>query len=250
MTERNASDRLKARKRIPAAERRGSLIRAARKVFAERGFDGAKTSAIAEAAGVSEALLYRHFPSKRALYGAVLRQLIQTQNAVYDAIGSPAPSTESLVVVVSGYLRACVDPEQSSWREGLKVLLSSLAGDGTYAGTVYRRATGLTVEPLAAALSAARACGDIEGPALSPLHTAMFIEHVGTMISVASQLPHDSAPYEADLVRVVDDAIWFCCRGVGLNIAAITRCLAAARNDVPRIIGRPARKRRSTTANP
>jgi AcrR family transcriptional regulator len=48
--------------------RRKELLRAASTVFAERGYEGAKVEQIAEAAGVSPGLLYRHFPGKKELH--------------------------------------------------------------------------------------------------------------------------------------------------------------------------------------
>lgn len=58
--------------RLPAAERRAQLLDAATRVFAELGFRGATTKAIAAEAGVAEALIYRYFPSKEALFIAVV----------------------------------------------------------------------------------------------------------------------------------------------------------------------------------
>jgi TetR/AcrR family transcriptional regulator len=60
--------------RLSLAERRRSLIDAARRVFAERGFRGATTRQIAAAAGVTEALIFQHFPHKDALYAAILEE--------------------------------------------------------------------------------------------------------------------------------------------------------------------------------
>ncbi len=62
------------RKRLPGTERRAQLIEVAISVFGQRGFRGATTKAIAEAAGVSEATIFRHFPSKEDLYIAAFRQ--------------------------------------------------------------------------------------------------------------------------------------------------------------------------------
>lgn len=60
------------RRRLSACERRAQLIDAALDVFARRGFVGATTKEIAAEAGVAEAIIFRHFPSKEALYAAVL----------------------------------------------------------------------------------------------------------------------------------------------------------------------------------
>jgi TetR/AcrR family transcriptional regulator len=58
--------------RLSLAQRRRQLIDVARRVFAERGFRGATTRQIAAAAGVTEALIFQHFPDKDALYAAIL----------------------------------------------------------------------------------------------------------------------------------------------------------------------------------
>ena len=56
------------RRRLSAAERRAQIIGAARQVFLANGRDGSRTKDIARAAGVNEALLYRHFDSKESLF--------------------------------------------------------------------------------------------------------------------------------------------------------------------------------------
>ncbi len=58
--------------RMPADERRAQLIDVALDVFSRQGFRGATTKEIAAQAGVTEAMIFRHFPSKEALYTAVL----------------------------------------------------------------------------------------------------------------------------------------------------------------------------------
>jgi TetR/AcrR family transcriptional regulator len=62
------------RVRLSGVERRQRFIDAALHLFSSSGFRGTSTRAIAEAAGVSEALLFRHFPSKADLYAAILQQ--------------------------------------------------------------------------------------------------------------------------------------------------------------------------------
>jgi TetR/AcrR family transcriptional regulator len=57
---------------MPAPDRRRQLLEAALEAFSRKGFEGATTKEIAEAAGVTEGVVFRHFPSKQALYAAVL----------------------------------------------------------------------------------------------------------------------------------------------------------------------------------
>ena len=58
--------------RMPGEDRRRQLLRVAIESFAQNGFSGTKTKDIAAAAGVSEAILFRHFASKEDLYHAIL----------------------------------------------------------------------------------------------------------------------------------------------------------------------------------
>jgi TetR/AcrR family transcriptional regulator len=57
---------------MPATDRRQQLLETALEVFSRRGFGGTTTKEIAAAAGVNEAVIFRHFPNKQALYAAVL----------------------------------------------------------------------------------------------------------------------------------------------------------------------------------
>ena len=58
--------------RLHAGERRQQLLETALDCFSRSGFTGTTTKAIATAAGVTEAIVFRHFPSKQALYQSVL----------------------------------------------------------------------------------------------------------------------------------------------------------------------------------
>ncbi len=53
-------------------ERRQRILGAAVDLFSQRGFSGTTTKEIARASGVSEALVFRHFATKDALYDAIL----------------------------------------------------------------------------------------------------------------------------------------------------------------------------------
>ena len=59
------------------AEKQELLLEAARKLFAEQGFDGTSTLQVAKAAGVSEGTLFHHFGSKKGLFLAVAQQFAE-----------------------------------------------------------------------------------------------------------------------------------------------------------------------------
>lgn len=60
--------------RSPSRDRQATLIASAAALFAAKGFKGTTTKEIARAAGISEALVFKYFPTKRALYAAILAE--------------------------------------------------------------------------------------------------------------------------------------------------------------------------------
>jgi AcrR family transcriptional regulator len=60
--------------RFSRTERQASIIAAAASLFAVNGFKGTTTREIAKTAGISEALLFKYFPTKQALYAAILAE--------------------------------------------------------------------------------------------------------------------------------------------------------------------------------
>lgn len=235
------------RKRISGADRRSSILEAARSVFAERGYEGAKTQQIAAAAKVSEALVYRHFPSKMALYRAVLRQLIREQNANFETLGLPEPSTHSLVLSIKHYFRNCLVERPTHQAEATRIMLASLAGDGSYARLIYRRAIRLMFQPVQQALEAARAAGDLKGAPVDAVNVSLFLEHIGSMISVSRLASTPSIPHSGDDETLLRNAVWFCGRGLGLTDEAL-ETYYDREPEAAKDVGAPARKARARNA--
>ncbi len=71
--------------RLPAAERRSAIVAAALEVFGSGSYAGSTTAEIARAAGVSEPIIYRHFPSKRELWFACLDEAWRELRAAIEA---------------------------------------------------------------------------------------------------------------------------------------------------------------------
>ncbi|HCU24375.1 MAG TPA: hypothetical protein DF383_05095, partial [Deltaproteobacteria bacterium] len=63
--------------RLNFAERRRLILETAASLFAERGFEGTTTRAIALECGINEALIFRHFKTKEELYTSLLEQKLE-----------------------------------------------------------------------------------------------------------------------------------------------------------------------------
>lgn len=98
--------------RTSGPERHASLISAAASLFAANGFKGATTKEIAKSAGVSEALLFKYFPTKRALYAAILAEKAQ-YSELRDAVEDAAKKQDDnrLFTLLASYrIRKGADP--------------------------------------------------------------------------------------------------------------------------------------------
>lgn len=60
--------------RLSAHDRRQQIMTVAVGLFARKGYQGTTTREIADEAGVNEALLFRHFPSKENLYWTIIEE--------------------------------------------------------------------------------------------------------------------------------------------------------------------------------
>ncbi len=85
-------------------ETAGRILAAAEESFAAHGLAGARTERIAARAGVNKGLLYYYFGSKRNLYRAVLRQLLEEFRQTISPADSPLkPPRERLIAFVNSY---------------------------------------------------------------------------------------------------------------------------------------------------
>lgn len=89
-------------RRLPAHERRASILEVASELFAERGLHGVSVDEIAQGVGVSPAVLYRHFSSKESLYTEVLHYLACQRE---DYVQVVVQSTGSFPEVLRGLAR-------------------------------------------------------------------------------------------------------------------------------------------------
>lgn len=97
--------------RPTSQQRQAGLIAAAASLFAAKGFNGTTTKEIARAAGVSEALVFKHFPTKRALYGAILAEKV-TVNELLEAVEVSAKKRDDrrVFTLIAGFrIRPHVD---------------------------------------------------------------------------------------------------------------------------------------------
>jgi AcrR family transcriptional regulator len=90
-----------------AEERRETLVESAVRVFAERGFHGTPTAEIAKAAGISQAYLFRLFPTKGELYVAAVDRCFARTLGAFKAAAEGAE--EPLEAMGKAYVELLAD---------------------------------------------------------------------------------------------------------------------------------------------
>lgn len=88
---------------MSAEERRESVIRAAMKEFAQGGYYGTSTEAIAKRVGVSQPYLFRLFPGKKAMFLAASARCMADVRKVFEDAAEGLHGEEALRAMAEAY---------------------------------------------------------------------------------------------------------------------------------------------------
>lgn len=136
------------RRRLPASERRERILDAAVRLFAERGYHAASMDGIAAAAGISKAVVYDHFTSKRELYTVLLDTIRGDLDTLIAEAIAPLPEGDRVwtaIDVFFGYV------ERN--REACRLLFLEVQGT-TEAALIVQQLDDRVAEALSATLAA------------------------------------------------------------------------------------------------
>ncbi|MET7681326.1 helix-turn-helix domain-containing protein [Streptomyces sp. NPDC005423] len=99
--------------RMSAEERRESVVRAAIKEFAQRGYYGTSTEAIAQRVGVSQPYLFRLFPGKKAIFAAASLRCAEDVRQVVQEAAEGLRGEDALHSMANAYVRLITEyPEK------------------------------------------------------------------------------------------------------------------------------------------
>src|SRR4051794_29947303 len=167
-----AKTKRSGRSRMTAAERREQLIEIARRLFAERGFDGTSVEEIAARAEVSKPVVYEHFGGKEGIYAVVVdrevRQLLSMMRSSLNT-GHARELLEHAACALLDYI------EQSS--DGFRILVrdSPIGSESGSFVSIIGDIAGRVEHILAAEFS--RRGFD---PMYAPMYAQMLVGMVGT----------------------------------------------------------------------
>jgi AcrR family transcriptional regulator len=202
--------------------RRQLILGAAKRCFARHGFAGTTTKSVAAAASISEGLLFKHFPTKSALYAEILAEECAADPALQSLL-ELEPSTETLVILIREMVRHFEEvqsmPDQQE-AQRLRLMLASHLDDGEFARLIYEKVGSLIGPIFDASLKRAIEAGDANPVGREPMNLFWFAHHTVLMVSVTRLPTVPCLPYgeDVDLERQLCE---FILRGIGVNEAAI-----------------------------
>src|ERR1700740_543442 len=97
------------RQRMPAAERREMVLEAAVAEFAAHGLAGASTEDVARQAGISQPYLFRLFPTKKALFLALVDRCFRKVQDTFTTAAGDLTGDEALMAMADSYERLLED---------------------------------------------------------------------------------------------------------------------------------------------
>jgi AcrR family transcriptional regulator len=209
--------------RMTSDLRRQLILGAAKRCFARNGFAGTTTKSVAAAAAISEALLFKHFPSKAALYTEILAEECEADPELAHLLGQE-PSTAALVELIRGmarhFMQISEGPDQEEESQRLRLMMTSHLEDGEFARLLYAKIEKLIGSMFTASLEAAIASGDAARIGTAPLNLFWFAHH--TLLTAAlTRLPAVPCLSYGDAADLERQLCEFLLRGIGLNEAAI-----------------------------
>jgi AcrR family transcriptional regulator len=212
--------------RLTAEARKEAIVAAVQDVFAEKGFDGTTTRELAKAAGVSEALLYKHFPSKESLYAAMLDGCAKGPTfAEASRILELDASTSTLVVMVHFMISHYVlgRPGDTHRAALNSLLVRSLLGDGEFVRLMHKKLAAAWLKKFDACLHAAAKAGEMHEVPIRRDLCVWMVQHVAFSLMLHLQPKIPAVNYKVSREELVSQATWFGLLGIGIKEEAVRR---------------------------
>jgi AcrR family transcriptional regulator len=212
--------------RLSAEARKEAIVEAVQDVFAEKGFDGTTTRELAKAAGVSEALLYKHFPSKESLYAAMLDGCAKGPTfAEASRILELDASTSTLVVMVHFMISHYVLGRPGDRHRAAlnSLLVRSLLGDGEFVRLMHKKLAAAWLKKFEACLQAAAKAGEMREVPIRHDLCVWLVQHVAFSLMLHLQPKVPAVNYKVSREELVSQATWFGLLGIGIKEEAVRR---------------------------
>jgi AcrR family transcriptional regulator len=164
---------------FPGPERRRQILAGAKKVFAARGYHETNISHICDDLGIARGTLYQYFDSKKAVFAAIVEDLLERVRAAVRAEAVPelppgiSLSRQEIIAFAAGSLRrvlaAAFEDETS-----LRILVREAVGLDVEIDAILRAIDEITVDRFASDITLAKRAGILRDD-VDPRAAALFV---------------------------------------------------------------------------
>lgn len=212
-----------SKKRLRKEVRREKIIQAIIPVFARYGLKGITTKSLAKACRISEALLYKYFPSKRQMY----REIQEISLKLADPVTIPIfkqlePSTENLVfglwVVTRHMLQQKMFSTPLMNQSVTRAIMTNIQEDGKFASNLIQKVHNHWQVKLMECLESACRNGDLPSSISAKKNFWVWIiHHLLYGIQMMNLVQLSAIDYEIEREELIEEVFLFLLRGLGFS---------------------------------
>jgi AcrR family transcriptional regulator len=164
---------------FPGPERRRQILAGAKRVFAARGYHETNISHICDDLGIARGTLYQYFDSKKAVFAAIVEDLLERVRAAVASESVPpiAPGTRISAEVIIAFTAASLRRVLGAAFEdeaSLRILVREAVGLDVEIDAILRAIDEITVDRLAKDILAGKRAGILRDD-VEPRSAALFV---------------------------------------------------------------------------
>jgi AcrR family transcriptional regulator len=215
---------IKKNSRMTSQARRESIIESVTGAFADKGFYGTTTRELAKAAGVSEALLFKHFPSKEAIYNAILISKVEKPTLEeFNQIMAAKPSTATLITLVHLLVSHNVMSAGTKYGVVDRLMMRSYFEDGEFARLALKPFFEMWIGKFVSCLKAAAKSGDLRVIPVRRDLSSLFALQLAKSLMHQLETIVQHIDHKVTKEMLIEQAVWFVLLGAGIKEDAIER---------------------------
>ena len=171
--------------------------------------------------------MFKHFPNKEALYSAMLLACCPDKDCSFvERLKALEPSASSLVILVHCFIARAVEregPADAELEIQHRMMLRSLLEDGEFARFYLERVIARWLTKIEESLQAAIAAGEAVAAPVQPHLASWFVDHISVVLATRLRRAKPIVDYSVARKELLEQAVWFVLRGMGLKDDAIRR---------------------------
>lgn len=208
-----------AQKRMTFADRKQAILEASIPLFAQHGFKNTTTKEIAQCAGVSEALLYKHFNSKTQLFDCIKEQCCEGSQYMAKKLYDMELGGRSIIYAVSllAYSMLYGFDGEKELKMIRRLIMYSLLDTGDFVKKFNAHHIEIWFPRIKENMEEALRLGQIDADVYLNTDYFWFVHHVFASLGFYMLPQEKMMGYKSCENKLLEQSIMFCLRGLGLK---------------------------------